>query len=300
MASEGAGMTYRIKFYDPNGIEYALNDEVHSFLVPNGMMGFGKARSTAAATRIPYRDGVERLGGPYTPAREMEVAIEIMHTSLANWAAFNRNLQRGMSAYVDEDELGTLRVVTPDGLTRDIDCWVVEWGDPEMKGPVDGVVIPVFWAPSPWFRDPTAVSDSIGLPADTGFSIPLTVPVSLAATDVDGYINITNSGDVPTWPVIRITGPSDDPTIVNDTTGKTMAITQDLDAGDYIEIDMENATVQWYDLSADTTTNIIETISDGSEFWPLVRGNNSLHITAESAVGGAIIVTFYNLYEQGA
>ena len=139
------------------------------------------------------------------------------------------------------------------------------------------------------------------MPADAGWSIPLSVPISLASTTIDGLIYVDNDGDVETWPTIRITGPCDDPEIENVTTGEKIEITQDQDAGDYIKINMEEATVVWYDSSAGLPTkNIIETISDGSTFWPLARGNNTLHIVADGAAGGTISVHFFKRYQQGA
>jgi len=291
-------MSYRLTYYDPDGTGYLLNDDAHTFLIENGLRGFGAVRATAASSRIPYRDGETLLGGLYTPARQMEVALEILHLSLPDWTALVRALARGVSAYKDKETLGRLQVVTPDGLTREIPCWMVEWPDPEMLGPTDGKVIPVFWAPSPWFRDPAQVRESLSLPPGDGFSIPLSVPISLAATDIDGYLYLDNQGDVEAWPTIRIAGPCDNPAIANETTGKVLALTQAQDTGDYIEIDMEAATIVFCDQSAGTTTNIIQAMSDASEFWPLARGNNTLHLTAAGATGGSIMVSYHTLYQQ--
>jgi len=291
-------MSWIIAYTTPDSIKYILNDNVNSYILPNGMFGFGVLRIQVASERRPYLNGMVRLGGPYTPAREMGVGLEIMRSSLSSLVAFNRALASNVSAYLDPETLGTLNITTPDGLLRDISCWMVEWPDLDLSGPVDGRVSPMFWAPDPWFFDPTQVVEALPMPANDGFSIPLTIPASVAATSVDGYIFIANDGDVDTWPTIRITGPADNPVIVNDTTGKTMDITQAQDVDDYIEIDMENATVNWWDNSGAALNNIIENISDASEFWPLRRGNNTIHITADNATGGTITVSYYKRYQS--
>lgn len=294
---------YLLYYTDPAGFEYALNDGVNAYLLQNGMRGFGVQRVQVATERTPYTQGVARLGGPYTPAREMQVALQLMAASYSALAAYADTLARNVSAYKDTDSLGALKVVTPDGRTRKTDCWMVEFPDIERDGPFTGVVAPTFWAESPWFYDPTVQSETLALAGDSGITFPITYPITFGSTTIDSYVYPDNTGDVETWPVIRINGPGATISLTNVTTGKVLALTAGggvtLDAGDYVTIDMDAGTVTWYDASAGTTTSVVDKLSTASEFWPLVRGVNSIHGVMTSAVSASIVLTYTLYYQSG-
>ena len=307
---------YALSYIAANGSTYVLNDSVNSWLRENGMRGFGVERMTIASERRPYWDGVTIIGEPYTPAREMEIALEIIHTSYANWLAFNRTLARNVNPYRDTDTLGTLRVVTPDGLTRDIRCWMVAWPDPTMAGPVDGIIVPVFWAPEPFFYDPTMQTESllvagpggfrfpitfpITFPTSQGLEFPVTFPIVFGSSLVDTHLYPVNLGDVAVWPTIRVTAPGKDIYLENETTDKKLELTAgtglELATGDYVDIDMEEATINWYDASEGATINVIEKMSNGSEFWPLAVGENVIRVRLIRANSGTVTISYYNKY----
>lgn len=294
---------YALSYIDPDGMEYALNDGVNTLLRQNGMRGFGVQRVSVATQRTPYTQGVARLGGPYTPEREMQVALQLMASSYSALTALNDTLARNVSAYKDTETLGALKVVTPDGRTRKIDCWMVEWPDPELDGPFSAVVAPVFWAQSPWFYDPTALSETLALAGDGGITFPITFPITFGSTTIDSYVYPENTGDVETWPVIRVNGPGENIELTNDTTGKTVALTAGggvtLDVDDYVTIDMAAGTVTWYDATAGTTTSVIAKLSTASEFWPLVRGVNTVHGEMTATTTGSIVFTYTLYYQSG-
>lgn len=294
---------YAVSYIDPDGFEYALNDGTNAYLRQNGLRGFGVQRVQVATQRTPYTQGVARLGGPYTPEREMQVALQLMGTSYSALTAYNDTLARNVSAYKDTDSLGALKVVTPDGRTRKINCWMVEWPDVEQDGPFSGTVAPTFWAESPWFYDPTALTETLALAGDDGVTFPITFPITFASTTIDSYVYPENTGDVETWPTIRVNGPGENITLVNTTTSKTIALTADggvtLDTGDYVTIDMDDGTVTWYDATDGSTTSVIAKLSTSSEFWPLVRGVNSIHGTMTDAVSASIVLTYTLYYQSG-
>ncbi len=295
--------TYWLTYIAPGGLEYALNDNVNLWLRADGLRGFGIVRAEVAATRLPYRDGVWRLGGPYTPAREMEVALEVLGVSLADCVARLRALARNVSPYRDPDELGTLRVRAPDGLTRDIDCWLTGVEDTEWAGPLDGIVVLTFWAPSPWFYSTATATAGLVLACDAGVSYPVSYDgstgVEYATSDIAIDLSVRNEGDVDTYPTLTIYGPGQNPVVENLTTGQLIEIeTVVLEAGDYITVDMDACTVQLYDMSYQTTANIIEHISENSEFWPLRRGDNSIHVEIANADAGTIHVSWLNRYQS--
>lgn len=282
-------------YTDPNLIQYLINDSSGTFFLEED--GFGLDGLEVIGERTPYQHGVAEKG-MYLPPRELLLSIGVLAASASAFQTLDDGLLRNLSPFKDEDSLGTLRRVTHDGRTRDIDCWLAGYskGSKDKDGPLYAARLLRFYAPDPFFYDPTEYSESLVLPAAGGISFPLSFPVSILQTDIDGRVYPNNAGDVRTWPKVRITGPADDPTIENETTGKTVAITQTQDANDYIEIDMAEGTVVFWDNSGGTLTSILENISAASEFWALERGVNTIHITADNAATGTVTLSWYNRY----
>lgn len=291
----------RLTYTDPNGISYVLNDDVNAFLVWGGLRGFGVLRAQPAEQRVPYQDGVD-VQGVYTGPRTMRVALDVSKSSHDALLAWERSLARNLSLYKNVASLGTLTVQdTGNSVTRAIDCWMVECPDPEEIGPFNSTVILSFWAPLPWFYDPTERTETLALQGDGGIQFPVQFPVQFPSTTIDSYVYPNNTGDVETWPTIRIAGPGDNIEITNDTTGKTLSLAYGagvtLDAGDYVTIDMAAATVEWYDATDGSTNSVIE-LTEG-EFWSLVRGVNAIHCKMTSATSGSIRFVFTLFYQSG-
>lgn len=291
---------HQFTYIDQAGIVYVLNDGMNVTLKVGGMSGFGVLRPEIATERAPYAHGVAIVGAPVTLDRTMSVALNIKDTSLSAWTARMRALQRATNLYKNPAQMGVLKIVTPDGLTRYSDCWCVEAPDAEQEVPTHGVGIFTFWSNSPWFYDPVAAALTLAVSGAGGIIFPITFPITFPLTTIDEHVVVTNAGDVETWPTVRINGPGVNPTVENETTGKTLAFTAGggitLDAGDYIDIDMDEATIWLYDASAGTFTEIPEIMSAGSEFWPLAVGDNSLHVTMAGAYSGSVVFGYYNLY----
>jgi hypothetical protein len=99
-------------------------------------------------------------------------------------------------------------------------------------------------------------------------------------TFATGSGTITNSGNAPVYPTIRIYGSVTDPVITNYTLGKTVSFTGlTISAGDYIDINMLNETVV-----NQSGTNRYEYINS-DDFWWLKEGGNL--ITISGSLGGS-------------
>ena len=287
----------KLTYTDPNGISYVLNDDITARLRWNGLRGFGVLRTETLGQRVPYQDGVEALG-LYTGPREMRVALDISAKSHAERLAYERAMRRNLSPYKDRSHLGALTIEdASNSVSRAIACWLTECPDPEETGPFESAVFLTFWAPQPFFYDPVPLAESVAI-SGGGVGYPITYPAEYGATGIDSHVYPDNPGDIEAWPVIRVqaTGGTD-PKIENETTGKKIELSGlALSAGDYVDIDMAEATVAMYDAGAGATTSIIEKMSEESEFFPFARGGNSIHVELGAATSGSVTLTYYARY----
>lgn len=291
-------MAELFSYIDPNGVETLLNDGEYRLLSRH--IGLGMQTAAPIAERTPALDGVA-FYGLYTSPREVVLALQMHYTTQDGLIIAERLLRSLVSPYItsistQQRELGSLRVMRA-SATRDIDALCVAYDEVSTDREVfTARRVLRFWCPDPFWYDPVLASAAWAMPVSSGLSIPLSIPVSIAAAAATASIFVTNLGDVDTWPVIQVDGPSDNPTITNVTTGKIMAITQAMDTGDHITIDMENATINWYDASDGSDDSILSGMSAASQFWPLVKGGNEISMLVANPAGGSITVSYYNRF----
>lgn len=116
--------------------------------------------------------------------------------------------------------------------------------DPEYRQVIHGYV-PIdieFIAHDPtWYADEETVTEiPLGWLTGGGFSAPITAPIHVqdgtVAADRPGWV--TNAGDADAWPVIRITGPCSNASVIHVASGRTLALpTLNLTAGQWVELD---------------------------------------------------------------
>lgn len=303
-------------YIDAAGMEYTLNDGVWVRLKAGGMTGFGVLQPEIATERAPYAHGVAVVGAPVTLDRRMSLAFNMMEADLSAWTARMNALQRATNLYKDPERMGKLKCVTPDGRTRYCDCWCVEVPDVDQEVPTHGVGIFTFWANSPWFYDqvtetvalwtqfaarrtlPMTLPETLVGAARTGVTLPMTLPSMLSANLVRFNITLENSGDVETWPVFTILGPARLPKLNNQTTGKRLQLLENNDAivtaGGYIVVDMAAGTVMRTE--GGETVSIINSLTEGSQFWSLKQGNNVLYGELWLDTGGSLRVSYPRLF----
>jgi hypothetical protein len=293
---------WRFTHITPDDIEYPLNNERTVFYA--GSQGLGLDTAEPMGVRVPYQHGVDPMG-LYIGPKEIELALRIIADTRPEWAEADAQLARDVSALrhaqvgQDAPPLCTLRIQRPDGETRDIDVWLI--GYPKDSGEVvkglAGTRILRYWAPTPLFYDPEEVTQTLAVTGGEGaLSFPLTFPITFPETTIDSDIYVNNDGEVPTWPAIRLNGPGQDPVLDNETLDKSLGLSQTMESGDYILIDMGEATITFHDDSEGTDESILESITAGSEFWPLNVGSNQVHVTMSQAYSGSVAVSYIRYF----
>lgn len=142
-------------------------------------------------------------------------------------------------------------------------------------------------AHTPFIEAYGATEETVTLYEGGGAVVPFILPIALEAGE-GGQISATNNGLAPAWPIIVLNGPLTNPRIDNITTGRWLALTLSMVAGDIVTIDTYNKTIV-----QGGSTNRIDKLSGDSKWWWLEPGANTLRLTSTvSGEAGSASVTF--------
>lgn len=122
----------------------------------------------------------------------------------------------------------------------------------------------------------TITYDSAGA---TGYAYPRGYPRSYGGTSSSNSATANNEGAVPTSPVIRIDGPCVNPQVENVTSERILSFDIDLDADDYLEIDVDRRSVL-----LNGSTNRFGSI-DSAEFFDIEPGANTIKFVVAGTSG---------------
>lgn len=133
-----------------------------------------------------------------------------------------------------------------------------------------------------------AQSVSFTVNADTGVltgrTYPLSFPRTYPTTQAAGALEHTNPGNSWQHYVARLYGPCVGPRFTNDTTGQTLAFTDQLviPAGDYVEVNTQDRTAYYLSQAGASRLNNIDFAN--SQWWRLAPGLNRLRYHPISGV----------------
>lgn len=104
-------------------------------------------------------------------------------------------------------------------------------------------------------------------------------------------IDISNDGEFPVFPVIKIVGPSNAPRITNNTSGKYIEVTYNLASGHRLEFDHRfgQKTINDVVIATSEPTSVFAYITDLAEFFDLSVGTNSLTFDSSDDAGTCTI-----------
>ena len=222
------------------------------------------------------------------------------------------DLEAESPAGVVESTLLTLATSTLVGLTTEGPLWfqlpglpllavmararkrTVPWDVGFQIGNV-GVVSVQFHATDPRvFTAPQAAT--VGLASPTaGLPFPVTFPLTFGTTAPSG-VNITNSGNFETRPVLVITGPVTNPSVSNATTGDTLTFSNPtqtgytIASGDQLVVDLDSHSVLYYVggvSSGSAPASRGNWVVSGSSWWNLPPGTSLVQFLSRDSVSVA-------------
>lgn len=137
--------------------------------------------------------------------------------------------------------------------------------------------------------DPTVYAELLQTADTTALTVggggaevfPHGFPYSYGDYSGGGNVNVTNGGEVPSYPVVEVYGPITAPSIFNVTTGKVVSFTAlTIAAGDFLEVDMKAETVE---LNGSPDVNLIGKLDvASSEFWALEPAVNAIRLSGSA------------------
>lgn len=253
--------------------------------------GLGRPPVRDNDTEQPSADGLW-AGPDYFGARQIQIdaAIKIPGDGPACEAVLAA-LQT--AAYAPQVRLTggagmPLRILRPGGTVKRLTGRLRRL-NPEMARVIHGYM-PLdveFIAQDPtWYADTETVTEiPLGWLTGGGFAAPVTAPIYVqdgtVAADRPGWV--TNTGTADTWPVIRITGPCANATVLHVPSGRSISLpTLDLDAGQWVEIDTRPGART---VTRENGGNASAYVSPGSRIdeFSLPPGQSELRFTAFDA-----------------
>jgi hypothetical protein len=117
-----------------------------------------------------------------------------------------------------------------------------------------------------------------------------TGPRRYPAAEPAGTSSMFNAGTADAYPVLRVYGPCQDPTIENLTQGKALVFGGlAIDAGEFVEIDTRAKTVRFLGLATDSRYGTV--VFAESSWWTLSPGPNAVRFTpAEFSAAAEVVI----------
>jgi len=128
-----------------------------------------------------------------------------------------------------------------------------------------------------------------------GFTYQLVYPIDYGIGGTSGQISVTNGGDLPVWPTIRVDGPCSDPKLTNETTGGVMSLSGfSLPAGQYATFDPQAREVF---ANGMRDASLLPWVAAGTVWWQLWPGVSTVRFAPSSwSTPARQVVTWRDAY----
>lgn len=290
-------MAYSIT-YTTGGTTYNLNGANASLgglrLRYLGDQGFGLAPLHRITQRGPLQHGDSDIDFRLDP-RIIQLPLVVEATTLDSGYIARAAL---MKIFSPSSGGGVLRITT-DTYDRAIECKTLGGLDFNVE-PGTGYhvrTVAQLRASDPTWYDPTPVSGG-ATPAVEGTPtpVPLTVPWTAGASNINSTISITNLGTWRAFPIITAVGPITDLTITNTTTGDKIEVNGSIPNGDTWVINLSYGQKTVFD--QDSVNQISSITADSSlATWSLEPGANAITVTGTSTgSSSSVSIVYYTRY----
>lgn len=254
----------------------------------NQVRGFGIVSGDHQTVKTPTRRGATYVR-TVLPERFLEIEMGVFGVDFDDLQVQRRAIIVALNSDLG---VGTLTYrPDPSGQTYAIDCILESGGDfAKPIGPAADELVLVLRCPDPTFYDPAINSPQVA--SSGGMEIPMEIPMDIV--DTLATLAIDNTGDIETFPIIKVTrtaGSFTSPMITNITTGKLFVLSGlTVAANDELVIDMDLQTAKVEGVS------VMSFRSAASEQLGLVRGINNLTFDVSSGDGTTFTVEYFTRF----
>lgn len=231
------------------------------------------------------------IGNHLYGGRLISIEGGIYAEETADFYAARRYLQNALS--IERNVLGipiakTLKFTTRENVSYQVEVFVRSMN--MLTRRFDFVPFKIdLYAPFPFLQSQEQKTLSLNATTNGGVLYPYVYPVVYGSNTSMG--NAVNAGNARVFPVITLTGPLNDPVVINATTGAYMSIDHTFTASDVMVIDMQNKTITL------NGTPAISKRSFASDWWYLQPGTNAIQITTStSSDTGTASIVFRDTY----
>jgi hypothetical protein len=285
-------MADKIIWVDPNGLEYDMSDQ---HMQIDGMSGRYMPPIKFVEEEVPFQHG-KRLREVKVDARDVDLPLYIEGENEMELKNKLRFLMKIMNPLKGD---GRFKSISPDGSQRELTCRYSGGLDiSEKKGNKIGnlqIAILIFRAFDPFWYDSQTIVQTFRKNESPGLFFPI-LPLRVASSTVFADATIENNGDVETWPEWIITGPGENITLRNLTTGEVIELNHPdakLEAGETVVIRTTPIPPNEKTVTKSDGSNWFYTLSDNSSLWSLKEGNNSIQLEMGNATDASSIQLSY-------
>lgn len=250
---------------------------------------FGEPNIENQLKRSPYQKGATLIDTRFEPRRP---TIEFVVRGENRQQIFDRRLNI-IRRFNPELGLGKLEWVQEDGTTYWLDCIIediVFVDGREGQGRYHQKVIIPLIAPNPFWYKPE-LNERYFIGFSGGISIPFSFPWTFGTVGTE--VTLVNNGNTEAPVVIYMNGEVVNPQISNVTTGKIIKINTTIPDGSQLVI---NTAFGQKSVEIDGV-NAFQYVDPSSEFWGLVRGENTIKYIADSEGANAQCkLTYYEWF----
>lgn len=155
-----------------------------------------------------------------------------------------------------------------------------------------------FEAYDPTWRSTATHTVAIGAASDVfGWSVPLTVPLIING-QASATTTLTNAGNINSLPTYTFTGPCQNFSLTNSTTGQSFFIGMQLNGGDTLVVDTQHAAVT-YTPSGGSPLPYYSVFGGAQNWVALVPGANTLIFRRDVAGNNQCSVAFQDAWNYG-
>jgi len=243
--------------------------DVVTFRMLAGATGRMMPPSKITTLAVPAASGARLVGSFH---QERPVAVPVAAPGTITDRAELRRWARALDPTKGE---GTLTVVQGPSPGRFLRC-VYESGLDALEETFPNVnpVALVFRAAWPYWLDAAEQSQSVAQGSTVTHWFPF-LPLILGASDAFAVFTVNITGDVPSWPVVTVTGPGQDATVQNLTSGLSWTVSGALNAGQHLTVDTRPS---FKSVSIDGV-NAFPRLTPASALWPLLPGQNRIQVS---------------------